>query len=100
MTKNYTLEDIGKECGVKAGTILEFIKYKIEKGDEMPAPIPYQRQVYVYTEMDALFIINEFKNKKYGEMAEYSYKRNYGKKFREKYPNPKRRFLQDNREDK
>lgn len=82
----YDLQEIAHECGVAKGTILAFIKYHIEKGTEMPTPIPYQRSYYVYDEEGANKIIEMFKNKKRGEMADYNYRHNYGKSFREKYP--------------
>lgn len=89
----YSLEDMGKECGVKGGTILAYIKYCVTYNIDIPSPIPYakfkfpnDKSEYIYEKSDAMIIISMFKNKKRGEMAEYNYINNYGKSFREKYP--------------
>lgn len=84
MMKTYNLKDMAKECGVGEGTILAFIKYRIEYNLPVPNPIPYQKNYYVYEEKDAKEIMELFRNKKHGEMAEYNYKHNWGKSYREK----------------
>ncbi|MGM9543563.1 MAG: hypothetical protein ACI3T9_01135 [Romboutsia timonensis] len=83
--KTCNLKDIAMKCGVGEGAILNFIKYCIETGKEIPGPIPYQRSYYTYDEESANKIAEMFKNKKRGEMAEYNYKHNWGKKYRSKY---------------
>ena len=83
--KTYGLEDIGKMCGVKGGSISNFIKYCIEVGRDVPNPIPYQKNYYTYDEESALKIAEMFKNKKRGEMADFNYRHNWGSKFRDKY---------------
>ena len=87
----YTLEDIAKQCNVKKDAILEFIKYRIESGMEVPQPEPYQKSKYVYNKENADKIVDLFKNKKYGEMSDYHYKHRYGKAFREKYKRDKKK---------
>ena len=86
MEKKFTLKDIAEMCNVGEGAILAFIKYRIETGQSVPNPIPYQRSYYVYNENNAKMIADMFKNKKRGEMAEYNYKHNWGSKFRSKHP--------------
>lgn len=87
--EKFTIKDIAERCGVKPCAVLSFIKYCLEVGKEIPSPIPYQRQYYVYTSDDANTIIDMFKNKKRGEMAEYNYKHNWGKGYQAKYPKNK-----------
>lgn len=83
--EKYTAEDIGRECGVSAGAIIAFLKYRIEYGLDVPSPLPYEKAKYTFTKEDAMTIANLFKTRKKGEMAEYNYNHNYGKAFREKY---------------
>ena len=94
--KVYNLKDIAKECGVKEGSILSYIKYCIETKKDIPSPIPYQRSYYVYDEKSAKKIAEMFKNKKRGEMAEYNYKHNWGRKYRSKYARSKEDSDQNN----
>ena len=49
-------------------------------------PILLADSKYIFTKEDADKIIEMFKNKKHGEMAEYNYKHCWGKKIRDKYP--------------
>lgn len=95
MMNKYSLKDIAAECGVGEGAILAYIKYRIESGLEVPNPIPYQRSYYVYDEEGAKTIIELFKNKKRGEMAEYNYKHNWGKDYRAKHPRTSKHNKQD-----
>ena len=83
---NYDTAYIAEKCGVRKSTIVSYIKYCAEYGIKIPQPIPYQSSKYVFTKEDADTIIEMFKNKKRGEMAEYNYKHCWGKKIREKYP--------------
>ena len=89
----YDVNYIATQCGVKRGSIVSYVKYRAEAGIEIPQPIPYQSSKYVYTEDDANKIIEMFRNKKRGEMAEYNYKHCWGKKIREKYPRNSRQKL-------
>lgn len=83
--KTYKLKDIANICNVGEGAILNFIKYCVETGKDIPNPIPYQRSYYTYDAEAANKIVEMFKNKKRGEMAEYNYKHNWGSKYRDKY---------------
>lgn len=82
----YDVNYIASACGVYKNSIINYIKYCVEYGIEVPQPIPYQSSKYIFTKEDADKIIEMFKNKKHGEMAEYNYKHCWGKKIRDKYP--------------
>ena len=70
----YDVNYIAEQCGVKRGSIVSYVKYCSEAGIEIPQPIPYQSSKYVYSKQDADKIIEMFRNKKRGEMAQYNYK--------------------------
>lgn len=89
MTKKlFTAKDIAVDCDVTENTIIHFIKFCNTTGYiELPDPVPYAKSKYTYTELDSIYIIKMFKNKKRGAMAEYNLKHKWGAKVRKKYKN-------------
>lgn len=76
MKNNFvTITDMSKQLKVGRDSLRRFINYCEEtQAYTLPEHIRGPYNAYIYTKEDSEVVMNLFKNKKHGEMAEYNIK--------------------------